>query len=92
MAQDNFEPMTASEAQEYGPQWGSLITNGDPGYIMYTAIPPEQPEHRDEMVAWLRDHCLPLAREGCDEQGDEFEYSDVEQIGRMIAYLEALTY
>jgi hypothetical protein len=87
-----LEPMTEAEAAEYGPQWGSLMTNGDPGYIMYTAIPPEAPAHRDIMVAWLRDHCLPLAREGCAEEGDEFEYSDVEMLKRMIAYLEALEY
>lgn len=86
------DPMTAEEAQEYGPQWGSLVTSGDPGYIMYTAIPPERAEHRDTMVAWLRDKCLPIAREGSDEEGDEFEYSDVEMLNRMVAYLEGLSY
>ncbi len=84
--------MSASEAQEYGPQWGSLVTNGDPGYIMYTAIPPEEPEHRDTMIDYLRNECLPIAREGSDEEGDEYEYSDVEMILRMIGYLESLTY
>lgn len=85
-------PMTAAEAQECGPQWGSYISSGDPGYIMYTAIPPERPEHRDAMVEWLEGHCLPLAREGCDEEGDEYEWSDVEMIKRMCAYLRSLDY
>jgi hypothetical protein len=87
-----LDPMTASEAAEYGPQWGSYMTAGDPGYIMYTAIPPERPEHRDTMVSWLEDRCLPLAREGCDEEGDEYEWSGVEMIKRMCAYLRSLEY
>ncbi len=86
------DPMSADEAREYGPQWGSYMRDSDPGYIMYTAIPPERAEHRDEMVAWLHDRCLLQAREGCPEHGDEYEYSDVEMLYRMIAYLEALAF
>lgn len=92
------EPMTAAEAAAYGPQWGSYMNSYDPGYIMYTAIPPEEPEHRDTMVEWLREHCLPLARadaaKGWPERSeDEDEDEDEpERVERMIAYLEALTY
>lgn len=87
-----LDPMTAGEAAEYIPQWGSYIRDGDPGYIAYTAIPPVEAAHRDEMVKYLRDTCLPIAREDSDETGDEFEYSDVEMLQRAIAYLEGLEY
>lgn len=70
--------MTRDEAAEYIPQWGSLMRSGDPGYIAYTAIPPERPEHRDDMVAWLRG-CLPRA-----------EGEDVGLLGEAIAYLNNL--
>lgn len=87
------EPMSASEARAYIPQWGSFVTNSDPGYIAYTAIPPEEPGHRDTMVDYLRGRCLPIAlEEGGDPEGDEYEWSDVEQLHRAIAYLEALSY
>ena len=76
-----MNPMTEREAQEYGPQWGSYISSGAPGYIMYTRIPPEQPEHRDMMVDWLESHCRPIA-----------EPVDVVEIDRMCAYLRALEY
>lgn len=85
-----LEPMTEVEAQDYIPQWGSLVSNGDPGYICYTAIPPEAPEHRDTMIAWLRD-CIPDAEQHLAEGHDEFA-GDPEQLQRAIAYLEALTY
>lgn len=85
----HLDPMEAWEAAEYGPQWGSYMTSGDPGYIMYTAIPPERPEHRDTMVSYLRDHCEPRASVSVI---DDEEYTDSEQIARMIAYLEALEF
>ena len=90
--QPHSDPMAAAEAQAYIPQWGSLISSGDPGYIAYTAIPPERAEHRDEMVRWLRDHCRPIALEESGEDGDEFEWSDPEQLDRACEYLESLKY
>lgn len=76
-----MKPMTEREAQEYGPQWGSYINSGDPGYIMYTRIPPEQPGHRDDMVHYLEHYCKRLA-----------EPADVVEIDRMCAYLRSLEY
>lgn len=29
------DPMTKAQALEYAPQWGSYITSGDPGAVMY---------------------------------------------------------
>lgn len=85
-------PMTESEAKEYGPQWGSFIRAGDPGSIMYSRIPPERPEHRDEMVAYLRDHCLPVAKRHAVGMPEAGEPDDRQQIRRMMAYLESLSY
>ncbi len=90
--QPKSDPMTADEACNYISQWGSYLTSGDPGYIAHTAIPPERAAHRDEMVSYLRDTCRPIALENGAEDGDEFEWSDVEQIDRAIEYLEALAY
>jgi hypothetical protein len=92
------DPMTATEAREYGPQWGSYMTSGDPGYIMYTAIPPEEAAHRDTMVAYLKEHCLPIAERNAyaavmtDPDSEEPCEDDVDKIDRMVAYLEALTF
>lgn len=86
------DPMDSSEAADYIPQWGSYMWDGDPGAIAYSAIPPETAEHRDSLVAYLRDDCQPIAREGSDEDGDEFEWTDVEQLDRAIEYLESLEY
>lgn len=78
--------MTEAEAREYVPQWGSYMRAGDPGYIMYTAVPPERAEHRDEMAAHVRSHCLPIAH---SEHG---EPEDVERLRDLLAYLAALEY
>lgn len=88
----NSDPITLADAQEYVPQWGSLISNGDPGYICYTAIPPEAAAHRDAMVAYLHNICRPIASEEAGDDGDDYEYSDVEQIDRVCEYLNAITY
>lgn len=77
---------------QYVPQWGSFISNGDPGACAYGAIPPERAEHRDTLVTYLRDVCLPIAREGSDEEGDEFEFSDVEMLEMCIETLKAIEY
>jgi hypothetical protein len=78
--------MTEAEAVAYAPQWGSYINNSDPGYIMYSVIPPEQAAHRDEMVAHIKGHCLPIATGPHGEEGDE------DELGRLVAYLEGLSY
>lgn len=78
---NDIEPMTRSEAAEYIPQWGSFMRAGDPGACAYGAIPPETAQHRDTLVAYLRDTCTPLA------EGD-----DVDELPRAIAYLKSLPY
>lgn len=85
----HIDPMTEREAQECAPQWGSFIRNSDPGYIMYTAIPPEQAAHRDEMVAFIKSHCMAAAQRNVDA-GDFLD--GPEELARLVAYLDGLTY
>lgn len=80
-----IKPMSESEASEYIPQWGRYMSDSDPGAIAYSAIPPECREHRDAMVAWLRDECLPIANGWHPDDPD-----DAEQLERAIAYLNNL--
>lgn len=87
----NIDPMTAAEAADYIPQWGSYITSSDPGYIAYTAIPPERAAHRDEMVRYLEEHCLSIAQHnGAPDPEDGPD--DAEEIARAVAYLKSLAY
>lgn len=88
------DPMTAKEAADYGPQWGSMVTNGDPGAIMYSAIPPETAEYRDQMVAYIESALYPLAAEGDagENEENEYEYNDSQMLRRMVAYLKGLDY
>jgi hypothetical protein len=88
------DPMTEAEAQNYAPQWGSYMTAGDPGAIMYSRIPPETAEHRDEMVKHIEESLYPLAAEGDagpDEEND-YEYNDSQMLRRLVEYLESLSY
>ena len=82
------DPMDTTTARDYIPQWGS---DGS-GAIAYSTIPPESPEARDSLVAYLRDECRPLAIEEGATDGDEYEWSDVEMIDRAIEYLESIDY
>ena len=85
------EQMTKVEAQEYIPQWGSYIGAGDPGAIAYTAIPPDDKETRDSLVSYL-ETCKTICEQESGIQGDEYEYSDYEQLERAIEYLQSLSY
>jgi hypothetical protein len=86
------EPMTADEACEYIPQWGSYMHNGDPGAIAYTAIPPERAAHRDDLVHYLHYFCRPRAMERGDGPDEGCEWNDVAMIDRACEYLDGLTY
>lgn len=89
-----LEPMTRREAQDYAPQWGSMMTAGDPGAIMYSSIPPENAENRDRMISYIESELYPLALEGDNGPDDEneFEYNDSQMLRRLVAYLKGLEY
>lgn len=89
-----LDPMTADEAREYAPQWGSYMTAGDPGAVMYGAIPPECAEHRDAMIRHIKSDLYPLALEADDgpDEESEYEWNDSQMLRRLVAYLESIQY
>lgn len=47
---------TPEQAWEYASQWGSMMTNGDPGACMYgfnSDCRPQSDEHRQEVIGWM---------------------------------------
>jgi hypothetical protein len=84
--EEQVEPLEEEEAAEYVPQWGSFMTSGDPGAIMYSKVPPEAPEHRDAMVRYIRGHCYPIADQDGKEETED-EYSDAQMLRRLVRYL-----
>lgn len=81
--------MTEEEIHNYIKSCGSYMNDSDPGYICYTALPPEKIEHRDEMVDWLRKTCRPRILKNEDNLYSEGE---LERIDTSIKYLENLIY
>lgn len=81
------EAMTAAEAADYAPQWGSYMTSGDPGACMYGDA--ADAETARAMAAHVRESCLPIAEAGdCCGTSGPCE-SDVAELGRLLAYLDA---
>jgi hypothetical protein len=79
--EEDCEPLDEAEAAEYVPQWGSYMTSGDPGAIMYSRVPPEAPEHRDSMVRYIRTHCYTIA------DGPHGEEEDKLKLRQLVRYL-----
>lgn len=82
--------MSTNEARDYIPQWGSMMTAGDPGAVAYGAIPPETAEHRDSLVAYLSE-CKTLAEHNGAPPSDS-DSDDRVELARAIAYLESIDY
>lgn len=85
------EPLTAEEACDYAPQWGSYMTGGDPGAYLYSLDDRGQmPDARHVQMAlrYIRGHCYPVAdrraAEGDDDDGDALK------LRRLAAYLKGL--
>lgn len=91
--EEGVEPLDEAEAAEYVPQWGSYMTAGDPGAIMYSRVPPEEAAHRDSMLRYVRAHCYPIADSGINDSDlDEGDESDKVKLRRLAAYLKGLDY
>lgn len=90
------EPMTRQEAIEYCPQWGSMMTGGDPGACMYGFDDkgrPANPVSRDAILDWIDSHCLPAAQGRIDSgKADEAEMEDVDKLNALRAYIAAFTF
>lgn len=85
----SIAPMSEDEARLVAPQWGSYVRSGDPGAIMYSAIPPERAEHRDAMIAHIDGHCMESAR--INVAAGDFLDGPAELVA-LRAYLEGLEY
>lgn len=81
--------MTAKEAADYAPQWGSYMAAGDPGAALYGNL--EDPETARLALAFLESDCVPIAKTGdcCGTAGPCGP--DLESLGRLRLYLEART-
>jgi hypothetical protein len=80
---DWLEPMTAREAADYAPQWGSLISSpAEPGAIMYCS-PADDPA---AMLAHVESVLIPEA----DASPYPEHAFDPIELRRLAAYLKAL--
>lgn len=60
-------PMMPREAWLYAAEWGSFVTNGDPGACMYgfsENAQPQSEEHRARCLRWIDERCMPHASAG----------------------------
>lgn len=78
--------MTPSEAYGYAAQWGSYMSDGDPGACMYgfsEDCRPQSEEHRADCLAWIDDECFPAI----DARPDNFDDDEKERLADLRAYL-----
>ncbi len=77
---DDAPAMLPKDAWLYAASWGSMMTNGDPGAVMYTFdenFTVDSEDHRAKVRAWIESECRPavLARPG-DYEPDELPKMD----------------
>lgn len=77
--------MTLAEARDYAPQWGSYMTAGDPGAVMY--CDPGDPDAKAPMAAYIKATLLPECRERLAAGDSELD-GDPERLESLLAYLE----
>ena len=64
--QTEVETLSPVTAWGYAAQWGSYVRDGDPGAVMYTFDEHfrfANETHRQALIDYIDDHCLPIARE-----------------------------
>ena len=88
------EPMTALEARDYAPLWGSDASADDMAmYNLNDDGRPDDAEQRDLMIQNIVESCLPIARKRiADGTTDADEMEDVEKLEALKAYLEGLRF
>ena len=79
------EPMTCAEAGTYAPQWGSMITAGDPGACMYGFDVgdgrPQTEKHRAAVLSYMTDCRERAASRDADDQ-------DLVEIDRFLSWMQ----
>lgn len=81
-------PMSASEAAEYAPQWGSYVSGGDPGACMYGEL--TDASTAAACVAYIDSDCVPIATAGQCCEGEGACEADLERLAALRAYLVAI--
>lgn len=80
--------MSASEAADYAPQWGSYMTSGDPGACMYGELTDKRTAAA--CVAFIDSDCIPIAKAGdCCGTAGACE-ADLGRLAALRAYLESV--
>lgn len=78
--------MTPEQAADYAPQWGSYVTSGDPGAVMYGDT--ADPDTARAMAVWIRSECQPIAQAGdCCGTGGPCQ-ADLEALEALLGYLD----
>lgn len=75
--------MTSEEAWLYAATWGSAVTSGDPGAVMYgfdEKFVMQSEAHRRDVLAWM-EKCRPMV----DAHPEEYDADELTQMARFIA-------
>lgn len=76
------DSMTSEEAWLYAASWGSAVTSGDPGAIMYgfdEKFIMQSEDHRADVLAWM-EKCRPLV----EKNPKEYDSDELENMARFI--------
>lgn len=87
-------PFTNEQAYEYAAQWGSMVTNGDPGACMYgfsEDFTVQSESHRADCIAWMQDCRKDVESNPANYDGDELEKIDMLIAKLTIAHLSGAT-
>ena len=77
------EFMTSEEAWLYAATWGSAMTSGDPGAVMYgfdEKFTMQSEAHRADVLAWM-ETCRPLV----EENPEDYDEDELDNMARFIA-------
>lgn len=75
--------MTSEEAWLYAATWGSAMTSGDPGAVMYgfdEKFTMQSEAHRADVLAWM-ETCRPLV----EENPEDYDEDELDNMARFIA-------
>lgn len=78
--------MSPKEAWGYAASWGSMMTSGDPGAVMYGFDEngrPQSEEHRAEVIAWMKG-----CREDVVERPEDYDDGELAKLDGFIRYIE----
>lgn len=77
------DSMTSHEAWLYAATWGSYMSSGDPGAVMYgfdETFTMQSEEHRADVLEWMK-----KSRELVKKRPSEYDADELENMDRFIA-------